>query len=262
MLKDLLGGEFVGKHNQATSDMFHGSLAFLGSVRDPWEWYISLWAYGCDNIGNVYRNVTRSPQFRLSGFPWRRHPFAAYRACLANTRRKPNQWKSTYRDVNDAAAFRDWLYMMYDEQHRYDFGEGFGMSPISKYAGLLTFRYIKLFCCKEGELAQLYRLSNYDKLFAFANEKCFVDHFIHNENLEEDLIKALRCSGVGVSDEQADTIRSAGRTNTSSRSKNCRYYYDEKTEQLIYERERLLVEGFQYALPSKRASDSTPRSTI
>jgi hypothetical protein len=34
-LKTILDGDFVGKHNQASSDLFRRERIFLGSVRDP-----------------------------------------------------------------------------------------------------------------------------------------------------------------------------------------------------------------------------------
>ncbi|PSO70695.1 MAG: hypothetical protein BRC42_09380 [Cyanobacteria bacterium QS_1_48_34] len=75
-LKEVLGGEFVGKHNQVSSDLFTKGKIFLGSIRHPWEWYISLWAFGCDNQGGghldvitkeggVFSRVTKSKGFNF-----------------------------------------------------------------------------------------------------------------------------------------------------------------------------------------------------
>ena len=52
--------------------------------------------------------------------------------------------------MNDAGAFREWLFMLHDEEYKFDLCEGYGCSTISKYAGVLTYRYIKLFCDSAG----------------------------------------------------------------------------------------------------------------
>src|SRR5688500_14845666 len=58
LLKEIVGGRFVERHIQADPQLFTNGRYFLGSVRDPWDWHISLWAYGCDNKGDFHSNVT------------------------------------------------------------------------------------------------------------------------------------------------------------------------------------------------------------
>ena len=79
---------------------------------------------------------------------------------------------------------------------------------------------------------------------------CYIDHFIRNERLEEDLIGALDSCGVRLSENQRDRIRSSGRTNASSRKQNASYYYDDDTIALVYERERFIVDKFGYVPPT------------
>lgn len=252
-LKHLLGGEFVGKHNQVSSDLFSKERVFLGSIRDPWEWYISLWAYGCDNKGAVFSLVTKSSNFnKFRGVDWKHIPYAAFHALLAGLYKNPEKWKRTYKDVNDASAFREWLYMMHDKKYWYDFGEGYGASSLSGIAGLLTYRYIKLFCSKKGESGNMNALSTFDSLANYEKENCFIDYFIRNESLESDLFKALELSGVEISRENKAEIMSSPRTNTSSRKNGPDYYYDSESENLIFERERIIVEKFGYVVPGMR----------
>ena len=44
LLERYTGGKPVGKHNRLPA----GSDAdfIIGSIRNPWDWYVSLWAYG------------------------------------------------------------------------------------------------------------------------------------------------------------------------------------------------------------------------
>lgn len=148
-------GEFIGKHNQVSLDVSRVERFFLGSIRCLWEWYVSLWAFGCDKKGAVFNKVTAQDQLRCAG-----------------------KWTRVYQNSKDVSAFRERLFMMNDKQYCHDFGEGFGVSPISQFAGLLTYRYMRLFCCKDHESVNLEKLDSFESLAEYAGERCFVDHFI------------------------------------------------------------------------------------
>lgn len=147
VLQDVLGGGLYGKHNQATASLFDGRKHFLGSVRNPWEWYLSLWAYGCDNKGAVYHNVTRSS---VRGLGLRRSPVSAFLRLFVIYTRSPRKWLETYADINDPEGFREWLRMLHDPRFFVDVREGYSECPINRLAGLMTFRYLKLFCEKRA----------------------------------------------------------------------------------------------------------------
>ena len=249
---ELLGGEFTRKHNQAHSSLFTGGRRFFGSVRSPWEWYASLWSYGCGEKGAVFYEVTRPEAFRFRGLGWKERPGSAFQAFVASLRKDADQWRRTYRDAEDAGAFREWLYMIHDSRNRFDFGEGYGESPVSQVAGLLSYRYLKLFCQRADEDQHIRVSPTYAAIAQYDAEHCFIDHFIRNEHLEEDLIAALERSGIEISPGQRSGILSRPSTNTSSRRRDIQYYYDTGTEQLIADRERLIIEKFSYVAPSAR----------
>lgn len=253
LLGDLVGGELAGKHNQVDPDLFTGKRVFLGSVRDPWDWYISLWAYGCDRRGIVFGNVTKGG-LKIRGHGWRADPYQALRELLAvRINNNSEKWRRTYRDVNDAGAFREWLRMMHDEQYWHDFGQGYGRSSLSRIAGFFTYRYIKLFACRDGEADGLDRLSTFEQLAEHERDHCFIDHFIRNENLESDLFVALERSGFEIAGGVKAEILARSRTNTSSRKRGPGYYYDAETERLVFDRDKLIVDKFGYVAPSSRS---------
>lgn len=254
LLAELVGGEFAGKHNQVDPGLLADGRVVLGSVRDPWDWYVSLWAYGCDRRGLVYGNVTRGG-IRFKGHGWKANP---YRAALELLRSRSNtnarKWSRTYQDVNDPGAFREWLQMMHDPHYWSDFGEGYGRSPFSSVAGLYTYRYSRLFSCTGEQTGRLDAISTFDELARHDRDNCFVDHFIRNEKLEADLFAALEASGFRIPDEARARIMQRSRTNTSSRKRDPDYYYDPAAERLVGKRERLLVEKFGYMGPAVRES--------
>ena len=230
ILHDLLDGEFRGKHNQVTPDLFTGEKVFLGSIRDPWDWYTSLWGFGCDGKGGVFGNVTNE-----------------------NHSRNPQAWKSTYSNINEATAFRKWLRMMHDEEYMADIGEGYSTCSVSQVAGLMTYRYLVLLCTKSSELKNLQRLSTMDQIINYENENCFIDHFVRNESLEVDLLRGLEQHGVEIESNVKSAVLSKPKSNTSSRTHGPEYYYDLDSENLVARRERLIIEKFGYVSPSSRA---------
>lgn len=247
LLAQLIDGRQVGKHNRAPAALIAKEPCFLGSIRDPWEWYVSLWAYGCDHRGELYTHTTKS-KGSLKGLGWRSAPLEATRLVARNLVRDPAPWHRCYADVNDPQGFRDWLRRMHDRRHWHDFAEGYGFSPVSRFGGLLTYRYLKLFCAVNGS-AGLPPFGSHTDLTDFERAHCYIDHFIRNERLEEDLIAALEGCGEGLSDEQKQKIRAGGRSNTSTRKERASYYYDAETAELVRERDRLIVEKFGYEVP-------------
>lgn len=251
-LKELLGGEFVERHIQADPRLFTGNRYFLGSIRDPWNWHVSLWAYCCDGKGDFLSNVATTG-IRIRDRGWRIRPYSLFIELLGS---RPNwhakQWKRTFRDVNDAGAFRQWLYMLHDETYWADVGEGYWRCAMNRFAGLLTYRYMKLFTCKKGELGGLRTISTPEQLAEHERKNCFIDHFIRNESLESDLLAALKLTQIEIPRNATAEMMSRPRTNTSSKRHGSRYYYDTETEKLVGDRESIIIEKFGYVAPSAK----------
>ncbi|MGD1910904.1 MAG: hypothetical protein ACFB2X_08630 [Rivularia sp. (in: cyanobacteria)] len=244
LLSNLLEGRHIGKHNRATPELFTNQRSFLGSIRDPWEWYVSLWAYGCDKKGRIYQRVTKR-KGDLRGREWSNNPLDAAYSLLNDFSRNTDRWKRSYSDVNDASGFRDWLYMIHDKSYWNDFGEGYGSCPTTKFAGLLTYRYLKLFCRDNFN-----HILSFSDLKEFEKSNCYIDHFIRNENLEEDLVRALNLCGINISETQKNTIYYSSKTNTSSKKNKISYYYDNEMINLVNDRERFIIDKFVYTSPT------------
>jgi hypothetical protein len=252
LLKDLIGGQFVERHIQADPRLFVEGRSFLGSIRDPWEWHVSLWAYSCDHQGDFFDNVTtRGIRLRKRG--WRLRPWDLLVELLQSRPNwHPEQWRRTFRDINDPGAFREWLYMLHDSHFHADVGEGYWRFPLNRFAGLLTYRYLKLFACRKGELSALRALTTPAQLAAYEAEHCFIDHFIRNERLEPDLLAALDAIGVQVPLHRTSALLSAPRTNISPKRRPTGDYYDFAAEALVGNREKLIIDRFGYVAPSVR----------
>lgn len=243
LLSNVMEGRQIGKHNPAIPELFTNQRSFLGSVRNPWEFYVSLWAHGCDKKGEVYNSVTRK-RGRLRGRGWTNSPLSSAYSLLNDFSRNPNRWKHCYANVQDVSGFRDWLCMMHDKNYWNDFEEGYSLNPMKEFAGLMTYRYLKLFCL--GDFKKIISLGD---LKEFEKRNCYIDYFIRNESLEEDFIRTLELCGIKLSETQKNTIYSSGQTNTSSREKDASYYYDNGTMTMVNDRERLIIDKFRYTPP-------------
>jgi hypothetical protein len=270
LLKKVVGGENDGKHNVPTPELIGSGRKFIASVRNPWSWYLSLWSYGCLQKGELYERLTNEKKWRRmldkeeGKDPEERAADVAEAAADAaeggegpegaakgkgktlpdhfTPERARSFW---YADPDNAEAFREWLQaILATRPLRKVLETGYGKSPISRAGGLMTFRYFSL-CTRNGEnvdksVSTLDALKNYDK------ENCFIDHFVRNESLAEDLIKAIAACGVELDDEKKKQIREAKKTNVSSRPHGADYYYDNASTQLVARREKFIIEKFSY----------------
>ena len=135
---------------------------------------------------------------------------------------------------------------MNNEKYWNDFGEGYGVSPVARYTGLLSFRYLNLFCRHVRA-----SVTSIDDLITYEKQNCYINHFIRTEQLEDDLINALESCNISITEKQKQFIYSAGKTNTSAPRKSTAHYYNKQTTDLIYEREKIIIDKFSYAFPDK-----------
>lgn len=231
LLTSLLDGAQHGKHNPPAPAILNSDRYFLGSIRNPWVWYISLWAYGCGQKGLVYSHTTRPLSVNVQDH---------------RPAKNPGKWKRCYSDVHSASAFQDWLYMMNNKKYWNDFGEGYGINPVSSFAGLLSYRYLNLFCRHVPVT-----LTSIDDLIAYEKQNCYINNFIRTEHLEDDLIRALESSKITITEQQKQFIYSAGKTNTSATRNLAAHYYNKQTTDLIYEREKIIIDKFSYTFSDK-----------
>ena len=247
LMAQVVPGKQIGKHNRLPQDLRDSQRQIVGSIRNPWDWYISLWAYGCGGKGELYHNVAvhwpvivwllRDPGYTIRTLPYQ-------------FKKPARRWRRTYQSSDQPQLFREWLHLMLDPKRKYDLLERYADTPISSYAGLLTYRYIFLFSRNARDLfTKPEAVQSLADLRAFDRQNNQLDHVIRNESLEDDLIQVLTACGAQLTEAQIQTIRQSGRTNASSRKRTLDYYYDQETLELVRSREQFIIDKYRYATP-------------
>ena len=257
LLSKYIGGKKIGKHNWLQN--YDTEKHIIGSIRNPWDWYVSLWAFGCKKKGNIYNVLTHRfiifPFFLLSkfrhilGFKEPYFSISDISTHFKNEIKKPiKMWKKTYEDSSDPNCFRNWLKSLYDPQRIIDLQSGFHESSISKFAGLMTYRYCR-FYLKDFFIPQNFKgIKKLEELKDFDKSNNLLHYMIKTENLEEDLIDTLEKIGYKLDNATIESIRNSGKTNISKHYSTS-FYYDEETIKLVSEKEKFIIEKFGYSPP-------------
>jgi hypothetical protein len=235
MLEQTVGGKKIGLHVPLPRRLRSAGKYIVGSVRNPWDWYVSQWSYGCAGQGALRRRLCGRRLFRLFEKP------------VSELTKPVARWRETYKDHRDPEGFNRWLKMVFDPYRRKDLGEGYSKSPISKFAGLMTYRYVRIY---SKNLRRTRGLTGLEGLKKFDEENNVLNHTIRVESIENDLIQALEAAGYRLSDGQISTIKrgAENRTNPSEHLPT-EFYYDEETAGLVARNEKLIIEKYAYSPP-------------
>lgn len=73
---------------------------------------------------------------------------------------------------------------------------------------------------------------------------------VRNEFLEDDLVKVLGLAGYDLTQEQLDVIYAGKKKKTNiSKHKTVGFYYDQETIDLVREKDRFIIDKYQYSPP-------------
>lgn len=245
VLQATVGGVQRRKHARLRTDP-DPRLAVLGSVRNPWDWYVSLWAFGCSGRGLLYNSLTAPA---LS--PVRLRSFAQHVASAGIERmqfrmpppRDRRYWLRLYSDVNDVRLFREWLNSLFRYPTASHVVEGFGGSPLAGFAGFMSYRFLRLYSRPSKWREEHRAITSPEQLGGYWKRNALTGSFVRMEDLEADLSEFLSSLGYSFSPGELGKF---GKTNTNVH-RDYRYYYDDQAVQLVEDRDRLIVGEFSYS---------------
>ena len=203
-----------------------GKLVF-STVRNPWDWYVSLWAYGCAKKGAVYQNIADT----LS---------RAETAALYN----PEDPKASFRLWTEAVCDPDFL----NRTIQQDLPD----SGMARIVGFYTYRFMRVTTPFPSFLLKKWNIGSVDAAIRYQRKWAFYSVMLRNETLNDDLIAFIRqhrerCGFV----ENAEQIVLEKAEKPKNRSKRAfdtyQDYYDPDLVDLVARRERFFLELFNYA---------------
>ena len=237
ILEDLFDAEHVAPKHGTLPDPATTKVV-VGSVRNPWDYYLSLWAFGCQGRGNFHRVVTNHHWPAVGA-----HRFAPGRV-LAELTRPVGRWRALYAEPHTAERFRAWLVRVHTPSHGGEFEPEYGSSALCRFAGYATYRYCRLY---SGDLAGVLGSRSPAELSASVEGSYLPRAVIRMEHLADDLLTAVRTAGYEVGDELEHAVRERAttRTNVSSHG-SYTDYYDDSTRDLVERRDQLVVARHGY----------------
>ncbi len=240
------GGIVVSKHEpiQRRSDV-DGRIV-LGSIRNPWDWYVSLWAYGCSGRGTLRKYLAADPLSRFKPtFPIKPTAGAKQLAHAIIDWRLTRLFEPLYRDVESVTNFRNWLKLILGDVGRRSLPGGYRRSSLSESLGLMSYRHLHFSASQEDVRRFSTRNRNFSSIRDFYEQFCLTDHVIRLESLSDDLSQVFKRLNLRVSESELEGIE---RTNTS-KHRSFSDYYDSESADLVMKRDTLIVEQFGYSRP-------------
>lgn len=256
IIEQEFAGQRYGRHERFRGDA--NGRKFLGSVRSPWSWYVSLWAAGCGGKSRIYKQLTRadkssSPMRRAWEFrrDLSRRPGAVARSIRAGLRTDVDYWKDLYRDADDTERFREWLAAIHQPENALILDPRYGASPLSDHAGLYSFRYLYLFGQRESAFLRTDQLSLSD-LDEFRDRHIVCDRIVRIEHLRDELVEALAALAPrSATPERLAAVGAASDTPfNTSRHRPFTEFYDQASIRLVGERDALVSSAHGYAAPA------------
>lgn len=247
LLAEIIPGKQVGKHGPLRFE--RGNRLVFGSIRNPWDWYVSLWAYGCGGKGGLYTELTTPPlkSIQRHARTMVKNPVCRSQlphALKADLTKRHNHWKRLYENSEDPVLFREWLgCILADKPLNAPHMEGgYPFLPLRVSCGLYAFRFLKLFT--QSNLWRDFVSRSADQVYikSFYDCNAITSHFVRMESIEDDLERVLRIAGYNLPKREARSER----TNASTR-RDYRYYYDNESIEIVGKMDRLIIEKFDYS---------------
>ncbi len=245
-LKMTCPGQQGEMHGRLPESILSSDRIVAASVRNPWDWYVSVWAYGCDGEGVLFDRLTGPRQ--ILGHGYRKSLLTGMSNFMHEFLRSRRPWRETYSDSSSPALFRRWLTALLDPQRSRELGESFGRSSLSRFAGFYTYRYCWLF---HRTVEHLYNGSVHDQeTLQEADRKLnIVQHMLQTEKLTDGILELLETAGINIDPRSRNEIVAMNRTNPSSRKKDYSFYYDRASSDLVGNRDALIVKKYGYRPP-------------
>lgn len=233
-------------HDTIDSNLLNSNRFFLGSIRNPFDWYVSLWAFGClrKKKDPLYSNLTsrRINPFRLSSI--NKNYLKKIKFISNQLIKNIDMNKKLYSDPLNVDNFREWIKIVLKKKDKNQLGEHYAISNTNKFIGYMTFHYLLRFI-NPSKLYMLFNneINNYEDLINFDKNFNFIVSTIKFENIDQDLLATFNKLNIPIN--KTEILRKKA-VNKSVRLKNTMDYYDDETIKIVRQNDSLIFEKYRY----------------
>lgn len=203
-----------------------GKLVFA-TVRNPWDWYVSMWAYGHTRENPLYGHIKQ-----------------------AVSRRELNK---LYDTDNPKESFPLWLSSIHDPAFLSKIlaGHRLPKSGLMDFMGFYTYRFMRVTLPYPELLLRRLFIRSLDGAIRMQKRLATFDVIMKSETLDEEFAEFVDKYGerCGFSHGSADLVREKAEhhKNASKRTlPSYRDYYNDELRDLVGRRDRLFTELFGY----------------
>ncbi|MDC0126409.1 hypothetical protein OAH96_00230 [Candidatus Pelagibacter sp.] len=239
-------GNLTHIHDTIDSELLNSNRFFLGSIRNPFDWYVSLWAFGClhKKKDPLYSNLTsrRINPFRLSSI--NKNYLKKIKFISNQLIKNVGINKKLYSDPLNVDNFREWIKMILKKKNKNQLGEHYAISNTNKFIGYMTFHYLLRFI-KPNKLYMLFNneINNYEDLKNFDKNFNFIMSMLKFESIDQDLINIFNKLNIPIN---KTVILQKKAVNKSVRLKNTMDYYNDETIKIVRQNDSLIFEKYRY----------------
>lgn len=240
VLVDLFGAHSTVRHGRLLEE--DRSKFVIGSVRNPWDYYVSLWSFGCQGNGAMRKRATT----RRFGVARRELPDVG--PLLRELTKPTRRWRRHYEAPHTPEKFNQWLVDMHTPARAPQIDPYYGSSAMRGVAGYATYRYCNLYT---DDVAAVLASNTEQTLRSAVAENYLPNAVIRFEHLVDDLIETTRAAGYVVDENLEEAVRQrAGTPVNSSTHKPYWEYYDERSREIVGRRDAVIVERHGYRFGS------------
>jgi hypothetical protein len=203
-----------------------GKLVFA-TVRNPWDWYVSYWAYSLSEDKAFYQHVLKASGADIA--------------------------KKLYDKSNPKESFGLWMRAIHDPVFLSKATENnrLSTSGLADLLGLYSYRFMRVTTPYPAIFLRRFFMPNMDRAIAWQKRWAFYDVVFKSENLDADFRAFVRDNGerLGFVNNAVDILDNENAThkNTSERVlASYRDYYDDELRDIVARRDRLIIDLFDY----------------
>lgn len=219
----------VSRHSSITEVhplRWKGGKFVFATIRNPWDWYVSLWSFGTNEDKSFYQAVVEAAG--------------------------PDLAPRLYDHANPSVSFPLWLKSIHDPAFIARMkGKTLATSRMTEVAGVYTYRFMRITTPFPSMFVRKWNLGSIDKAIAYQQRWAMYDEIYKSEMLDETLQKFVgeRGAQLGFKENALKIVKrnEAEHKNTSVRKlATYRDYYTDELIELVAKRDRLIVDMFDY----------------